>query len=290
VPDAEIDEFVAAFEASFVPEAETDAAPAPQTVEIAGRAINFLVKGDGAATPLLLLHGITADLESWMFNQPAIAAGRRMLALDLPGHGASTKDVGDGSPEWFAGVLAGFLDTVEIARVHLAGHSFGAAVSATFALAHPDRVASLSLIAPAGIAPEINGALLDALVAADRRRGARQALEQLVHDPELVGRDMIEAFLRHKRTDGVPAALAGIVAAGFADGQQRAVFTGRLADAGFPVQCIWGEDDRMIPAAQADALPDCIAVHRLPDTGHLAHMERAGQVNALLSAFLAAND
>ena len=283
VSESEIDAFVARFEAAFVPEAAEEDSPTPRAIEVDGRAINYLDTGTGDELPLLLLHGLCADLESWMFNQPAIAHGRRVIALDLPGHGASSKDVGSGDIAFFASVIARFLDGLGITRAHLAGHSLGGAVSIALALAHPDRVASLGLIAPAGLGADINGGFLADLIAAEKRRGARLALSQLVHDPDLVSRDMIEKFLRYKRTDGVPEALAVIADASFDGDRQLNVFADRLGEITAPILCIWGEQDRVIPPSHADKLPAGAKIHRLENTGHLPHMENAAQVSALLA-------
>lgn len=289
VTEDEIDSFIATFESAFVPEPEEDEASAPQTVEIDGRVINYLDSG-GTGTPMLLVHGLCADLESWMFNISAIADGRRVIAIDLPGHGASSKDVGDGSTAFFVQCLEAFLSELGIDRVHIAGHSLGGAIAIAFALENPARTASLGLIAPAGLGPEINGEFLTQLIAADKRRGARLALSQLVADAELISRDMIETFLRYKRTDGVPDALATIAAASFDGDRQLNVFADRMGEIVAPVLSIWGEQDRVIPPSDASSLPDHAAVHLLANIGHLPHMELAPQVSALLATLATESD
>ncbi len=285
VADADIDAFVTTFESEFVPEAEEDEAASPQTVDVDGREINYLDMGVGDGAPLVLVHGLCADLNGWMFNHPDLAAGRRVIALDLPGHGASTKDVGDGDVAFFADTLAGFLSALNIERAHLAGHSLGGAVAIAHALGHPARVASLALISPAGLAGDINGGFLTELIGAEKRRGARVALSQLVDDADLVSRDMIEQFLRYKRTDGVPEALSIIAEANFDGDSQKTVLGDRLGELDIPVLCIWGDKDQVIPPAHADKLPAGATVHRFDDVGHLPQMEKAAQVNALLAAF-----
>lgn len=285
ISDEEIDAFVSNFEAAFLPEETSEEDPVPLTVEIEGRAINYLTLGDGEGLPLVLVHGLCADLNSWMFNHPILAEGRRVIALDLPGHGASSKDVGDGSLGFFAGCLSVFLDALGIERAHIVGHSLGGAVAVAFALEHPDRVASLGLIAPAGLAADINGGFLNEMIGAEKRRGARLALTQLVDDPDLVSRDMIEQFLRYKRTDGVPAALAVISGAMFDGDRQKTVFTDDLSKIETPVLCIWGDKDQVIPPSHADKLPAGATVYRFDHVGHLPHMEKAAQVNALLATF-----
>src|SRR6266436_5669670 len=98
VPEAEIDVFVAGY-AVVEPEAEgeTDAhAATPREIEVGGRRLRYLELGEGDGTPVLLVHGFGGDLNTWMFTQPVLAEGRRVIALDLPGHGGSAKEVGAG--------------------------------------------------------------------------------------------------------------------------------------------------------------------------------------------------
>ncbi len=287
---AEIDAFIVDFEANFDAAAAAEAeagGPEPETVEAGGRRLRYLRMGDGEATPLLLLHGFGGDLNGWMFNQPTLAEARPVIALDLPGHGGSAKQVGAGDVGELAGAALGFMDALGIAQAHLAGHSLGGAVALHLALAAPDRVTSVSLVCPAGLGPEINMDYITGFIAAGRRKQLKPVLAQLFADPGLVSRDMMEDVLKYKRLDGVDAALKAIAAAAFADGRQTATFTDRLGEIVAPVQAIWGEDDHILPAAHADSLPAAIPVHRLPGAGHMVQMEKAAEVNRLIGEFVA---
>ena len=288
VSEAEIDKFVAGFEVPE-PSAASDAEAEgvrPQTIEVAGRRLRYLELGQGGGVPVLLVHGFGADLNTWMFTQPALAATRRVVALDLPGHGGSAKDVGAGDSEGLADAVEGALGALGIERVHLAGHSMGGAVAALAALRRPGRVASLTLIASAGLGPEINASFIDGFVRASRRREATEALGLLVDDPALVSRTMVEDVLRYKRLDGVSAALAKIAEAWFAGGRQSLDLTGRIAMLAMPVQLVWGRNDRVIPVAHAEALAGRLPVHILDAAGHLPHMEKAAEVNRLIGQFI----
>jgi pyruvate dehydrogenase E2 component (dihydrolipoamide acetyltransferase) len=92
--------------------------------------------------------------------------------------------------------------------------------------------------------------------------------------------------LRYKRLDGVPATLTAIAEEWFPHGRQRAGLGEEVAALKLPVQIIWGREDRIIPVAHAEALAARLAVHILEQTGHLPHMERAGDVNRLLKRFI----
>ena len=139
-----------------------------ETAEVDGFRIRYLRRGEGAESTILI-HGFGGDLNTWMFNHEALASGNSVYALDLPGHGSSSKQVGDGSLEGLAKVLEGFIDSIGAEKVHLAGHSMGGAVAAIFAVNHPERCLSLTLIASAGLGPEIDGEYIRGFVSATRR-------------------------------------------------------------------------------------------------------------------------
>ena len=291
VPEAEIDAFVAGFVApeSAAEAAAEDTAVAPHDIDVGGKRLRVLDLGAGEATPVVLVHGFGADLNGWMFTQPALAEARRAVALDLPGHGGSTKLLDKAADaEGFAADLDRALGALGIERAHLVGHSMGGAIAMVFAQRQPDRVASLTLIAPAGLGPEINSDFIGGFVRAQRRREMQEALSLLVHDPALVSRAMVEDVLRYKRLDGVQAALEAIAEEWFPKGVQRVGLAATLEGLKMPVQLIWGRDDHIIPVAHAEALAGRLPVHILDQAGHLPHMEKAGEVNRLITRFIAA--
>jgi len=289
VPDADVDAFIADFEATFVPgEAEEAAGAEPETVTVGGTTLRFLRQGSEEGEPLVLLHGFGGDLNNWLFNAEPLSSGRVVYAVDLPGHGGSAKDVGDGEVATLVDVVRGFLDAQGIERAHLAGHSMGALVAAELALVDPERVASLALIAPAGFGPEIDREYVEGFIAASGRRDLKPVLQRLFADPDLVNRQMVDDVLKYKRLDGVDEALRTLAARVFPEGRQARVIAGQL-DEGYagPVLVLWGERDAIIPAAHAEAAPGRAETHVLDGVGHSPHMEAAGEVNRLLEGFLA---
>jgi pimeloyl-ACP methyl ester carboxylesterase len=109
-----------------------------------GIEIAFLDEGAGA--PVVLVHGFASTAEvNWV--QPGwvatlVAAGRRVIALDNRGHGASTKLYQEAAyhTAGMAEDLRALLDHLEIARADVMGYSMGARITAFFALAHPSRL------------------------------------------------------------------------------------------------------------------------------------------------------
>ncbi|AZL70801.1 MULTISPECIES: acetoin dehydrogenase dihydrolipoyllysine-residue acetyltransferase subunit [Pseudomonas] len=281
--EAEIDAVVQRFQAEFVAEggAEQAQGPTPQKAEVNGRLLRWFELGEGG-TPLVLVHGFGGDLNNWLFNHPALAAERRVIALDLPGHGESAKALQQGDLDELSDAVLALLDHLDIPRAHLAGHSMGGAVSLNLARRAPQRVASLSLIASAGLGEAINGQYLQGFVAAANRNALKGPMSLLFADPGLVTRQLLEDMLKFKRLEGVDSALQQLSAA-LADGdRQRHDLRAVLGQ--HPALVLWGAADAIIPASHADSLDAEVQV--IPAVGHMVQMEAAEQVNQQLLAFL----
>ena len=286
VSDEDIAAFVDEFQAGFVPpEAEqTEEEAAGQSLECGGYTISYRVEGkDHDRMPAVLIHGFGGDSNNWLFNLQVLAEERPVYVLDLPGHGKSTKTLKDASLDAFTGVAAAFIDALGLPRVHLAGHSLGAAICFAMLARSPDKVASAAGLAPAGVGEDINIDFIDGFVAAGRRKELKAVLQNLFADPGLVSREMVEGVQRYKRLEGANEALAAIAAANFVQGKQAARFGQSLSRASCPVMVIWGRDDKVIDPAQADALPANVVTHLLDAIGHMPHMEAASRVNTLLN-------
>jgi pyruvate dehydrogenase E2 component (dihydrolipoamide acetyltransferase) len=165
--------------------------------------------------------------------------------------------------------------------VHLAGHSLGGRLALRLAALLGDRVASLTLIAPAGWG-EANRDFVDGFVAADRRRPMKAALRDLIADPDLVTSEMIELTLAYKRLDGVTQALRALADDALA--HAGAAVEDDLAAVTAPILAIWGRDDRILPASGADALRARGEVLLLDGVGHIPQMEAAEAVADALRA------
>jgi pyruvate dehydrogenase E2 component (dihydrolipoamide acetyltransferase) len=274
VPDAEIDAAVEEARAAVASGAlESPDEPEPQLVEVGGRTISYLALGpDDAGDPVVLVHGYGGDKNSWLFvQQPLAEEERRAIALDLPGHGASTKDVGDGSLQTLTETVSGFLDALGIGRAHLVGHSLGGAVVAAVARAVPGRVASLTLIAPAGYTPDADAEYLRGFAAASSRRELKPLVGRLFADEALVTRRLVDDLLRYKRLDGVDKALTAVLGT-LLDGDRQALDTPALLEGvDVPVTVVWGASDRIVP------LPEGVELIRV-EAGHMPHMEAPGEV------------
>jgi pyruvate dehydrogenase E2 component (dihydrolipoamide acetyltransferase) len=282
-PDAEIDAFVTDFQANFVPEVEGEAAGLrEETIQAGGRSLRIGRAGGTEGVPAVLIHGYAGDLHSWAFTVEAFG-DRPVIAIDLPGHGGSSKDVGDGSLTTLAEAIGAGLDTLGVARAHLVGHSLGAAVVARLAAERPSLAASVTLICPAGLGAGVNEPFLTGVVQARRARDLRPWLEQLTHDPAMVTKDMVEDVLKAKRLDGLEEAL-GTLRDRMVAGQDFAALRADLAR--IPAALVIGSrEDRIVGAPDLDTLPGGWTTVFVENAGHMSHIEQAAVVNARLKSW-----
>ena len=142
-------------------------------VPVEGRPVNVLELGSGA--PVVFVHGLGGSWPNWLHQLPAIAAGWRTIALDLPGFGHSPMPADPISISGYAAAVTGAMDALGIPSATLVGNSMGGEISAELAISHPDRVQRIVLVSPAGIS---TAALT-----------ARMALIRRAHPAVHLGRD-----------------------------------------------------------------------------------------------------
>jgi pyruvate dehydrogenase E2 component (dihydrolipoamide acetyltransferase) len=285
VDDREIDAFIDEFQARFAPgKVEAEFAVSTMRAQVGGYSLSYLKRGSGAEGALLI-HGFGGDLNSWSLNHDALTDPFSVYALDLRGHGESSKQVGSGTLDEFAADLGGFMDAVNLRKAHLVGHSIGGAIATKFALAYPARVSSLVLIASAGLGAEIDVEFINGFISSQRRKDLMPHMEKLFADKKRVTRQLVENILMFKRLDNAVPSLLTIARQFCPTTCQAVILRDQLSTLGMPVAVIWGADDRIIPASHARGLPDNVRVMILPDSGHMVHMEAARTVNRLIAEF-----
>ena len=106
----------------------------------------------GGGEPLVLLHGFSADKDSWLQVSRYLTPHFRVIVPDLPGFGESTKDpmANYGYLQQIKRLRA-FITALALGPVHLAGNSMGGQIAGIWAARHPDEVRSLWLLAPGGV-------------------------------------------------------------------------------------------------------------------------------------------
>jgi len=106
----------------------------------------------GGGDPLVLIHGLGSARTVWKLVTPALARSFDVISVDLPGHGQTSWVAGTAmDPRSLADSVRATLDELGIQRAQFAGNSLGGWVALELAASAPDRVASVTALAPAGM-------------------------------------------------------------------------------------------------------------------------------------------
>lgn len=252
----------------------------------------FRAQGQGLR-PLLFLHGVGADADSWQLQLAYFgAAGYRAIAWNLPGYGGS-EPLPAPSFSGLADAACDLLDELKIDRVDMVGHSYGGMVAQEFAARHPRRLRTLTL---SGTSPAFGRPDGDWQQAFIRQRLA--PIEAGRTMPELAD-EMIRA-LTGPGADraGIEIArrsIAQVPAASFAAGIRLLVTFDRrdaLPMIAAPTLVLAGERDTNAPAPMMEKMASRIPGARfvcLRGAGHLANLEQPAAFNQALAEFLAAH-
>jgi len=135
----------------------------PPLRSVAGPVGRLLVDDGGSGgLPVVFVHGNGGDHGVWRASLAHLRATRRAVALDLRGCGGSQPmTTADLSVEAVAGDVGAVADALGLERFVLVAHSYGAAVAEAYAAGHPERVAGLLLVDPAGDVRQADPAALD---------------------------------------------------------------------------------------------------------------------------------
>lgn len=240
-------------------------------------------KGNGREA-LVLLHGFGGHWMDWYDIQPDLARDARVLAYDLPGHARSLDHPAAGSASGMAKAILADLDRRGIPRVHVAGFSMGGAVATLMALRAPDRVASLTLLAPGGFGPDISEPRLKHLASPGSTDGLRAAVNALGAPGFDMPTKNIAALAATRSLPGQEEKLVEIVGKIAKDGKQGEIPRDSLATLAMPVTVLWGTDDPVLPFSQSEGLPEGFQLVVLPGIGHMLPEEaRKSVIHAIRS-------
>jgi pimeloyl-ACP methyl ester carboxylesterase len=231
-----------------------------------GIALEAHAPPDAAGAPLLLVHGAGGTHATWPETLRRLP-GRRVLAVDLPGHGASPPP-GEHAVPAYARRLVELLDALGIERAAVGGHSMGGAIALTLALESPSRVAGLLLVATGArlrIAPPV-------LEASAHPARAREVADTIASVSFGAGapRD-----LRARYADGIAAVAPGVLHGDFTACDSFDVMA-RLAEVRAPSRLVVGEEDRLTPPKYAAFLRAGLPGEGLltvPGAGHMVTWE-----------------
>jgi len=269
-------------------------------VELPGASVNYVDIGEGE--PIVFVHGISGCWQNWLENLPHFGRSHRVIALDLPGCGASPM------PSWkidipaYGRLLHDFCEKVGVEHgAALVGNSMGGFIAAEAETAAPGRFDRLVLVSAAGILNTWNPeerATATAFawkvfgpVYADRSREIlrRSRLRQITLGPFMRYPNRLRADLLWEQIVG------GARCPGFGDALRAVIrhdIRERLGSIEIPTLIAWGFADRVIPVQAALSYHRRIPGSRLEifeRTGHVPQLERPGRFNTLLDEFLASS-
>lgn len=267
-----------------------------------GIKVAYVDEGKGDQT-ILFIHGLGSYLPAWKKNIEGLKGQYRCIAIDLPGYGKSSKGKYEGSMRFYATVVSEFIDALGLDKVTLAGHSMGGQIVIVTALAYPDKVDKLVLVAPAGFETFTKGQrqwFRDVMTATGVKLTTVEQIKinlaynfyRLPKDAEFMITDRIN-MRTASDFDGycyiIPQSVQGMV------DDPVYEFLPRIQQ---PTLVVFGENDNLIPNRYlnpgatekvakdgAGRIPNA-ELHLLPKAGHFVQFEKADEVNLFIRGFL----
>lgn len=267
-----------------------------------GIRMHWVEAGEGLET-IVFLHGFPEHWYSWRHQLAAFAGDYRLIAPDMRGYN-ETEASGPYDTDTLQGDVLALLDQLDLDRVHLVAHDWGAAIAWLIAMNHPERLRSLAILNvphprcfEAGIRKprqllrswyvfffQIPWLPEKALAVANYHRLARAMIRQCT--PSTFTRDDIAELLASWRKRGLGGGINWYRAAL----RNRRPLPDPLPTIDVPTVLIWGENDialgKELTYDTGDYVSD-LTVHYLPGISHWVQQEAPHEVNGYLREHLA---
>ena len=171
----------------------------------------------------------------------------------------------------------------ELERCHLVGHSLGGGLALALADTRPRSIASLTLIAPAGLGPQIDGETLSGLARATKAESLGPWLNLLTGNPDAVGWSYVQAAAAARSDPALRSAQWAMARTLFPDGVQAFDIASALDRLEAETRILWGRADRIIPWEHALRAPGRVSINLFEGVGHMPHYEVPEEVTRLLA-------
>ena len=263
-----------------------------------GARVNYVEMGEGS--PILFVHGLSGAWQNWLETLPHFARTHRVIALDLPGFGASPMPPWEISIPSYGRFVRDFCERVGVDRCSLVGNSMGGFIATEVAITDPERVDELTLVSAAGVTwararrepaaviarmgRAATPVLLRFHMSGIRRQRLRKGYFQGVFfDPDSIRREMLwENVVPALNSPGYYDALTTLWGYDIRD---------RLEEIGVPTLIVWGRNDRVVPVPAAVSYKKRIGENAelviFDRCGHVPQIERPVRFNRVLERFLA---
>jgi pimeloyl-ACP methyl ester carboxylesterase len=254
-------------------------------VEVGGVRLYWAEMGQpSAAPPVVLLHGLNNSCLSWSQVAAALATDRRVLMPDLPGHGRSARPNVGYELDWYARIIARWLEAVGLENADIVGHSFGGGVAQMLLLECPERIRRLVLVAAGGLGKSVGWWLrlaslphvVEHLGQPFMALGTRLALRDARHGVTV---EDIAALSKLNSQAGSARAFARSVRDVIDWRGQRRHFLHRVGEVKKlpPLLVLWGSRDPLIPIEHGRAFADLMTgatFKEFAGCGHYLHNEQ----------------
>jgi pimeloyl-ACP methyl ester carboxylesterase len=266
-------------------------------IDVVGAKANYVEMGEGP--PLLFVHGLSGCWQNWLENIPYFARTHRVIAVDLPGFGASPMPPWEISIPAFGRFVRDFCERLGVDRCSLVGNSMGGFIASEVAITDPERVDDLTLVSAAGITwararrePAVMmarvgraaaPALLKLQTSSMRRpRLRRAAFQGVFFDPSGLRRETLwENFVPAMNSAGYFDAMSNLFGYDVRE---------RLEEIEVPTLVVWGRNDRVVPVPAAFSykkrIGDNAELVIFDQCGHVPQIERPVRFNRVLEHFL----
>jgi pimeloyl-ACP methyl ester carboxylesterase len=254
----------------------------------------------GRCPPVVFLHGLNDSHLTWRQIAPDLARDRRVLVLDLPGHGLSDRPDASYELAWYARLVGGWMDALGLPTVDIVGHSLGGGIALMLLHTSRPRIRRLVLAAPGGLGREVTFLL--------RLASLARIVERLGQPFMAVGTWLALSRWRAKLPPGHIRDLSAMngrrgsarafarTTRDLADWRgQRHSFLRRLHEIDDlpPIALLWGDRDAVIPIAHGRSFArriEGVRFRELANCGHyLHHDDRVSFVQAVRDALDAAS-
>lgn len=248
-------------------------------VEALGVQTAYYMMGQRNGRPVLLLHGMSTSGDSFREALYALAGDQWLIAPDIPGFGYSDNTSPYTVPhlvEW----LAAFVEVLQLPPAMLVGHSFGGTLAAAYALSYPQDVTQLLLVAPSLLSSEMYPRLMKqigfklglidlGMAFSQSSLWVKRQIKAPFYDPAV----QHESVWRRRLLDYELSRASVDVIKAMAFYAMRE----KLPRLAHPVHMLWGEDDTVVPPAEAETLLDLLpnaSVEFVPACGHALILEQ----------------